>query len=50
MKSLGKKMFKGFLFELFFLGRGGEGWWLLVDGGKRENGLDVEVLWKNRSE
>jgi hypothetical protein len=25
MKSLGKKMFKGFLFELFFLGRGGEG-------------------------
>jgi hypothetical protein len=26
---------------LFFLKEGGEGWWVLIDGGKRESGLDV---------
>jgi hypothetical protein len=31
----------GLFLVLFFLRRGGEGWWILVDGGKRESGLDV---------
>jgi hypothetical protein len=41
-EKLGGEEFMGGLFlMLLFLGRGGEGWWVLVDGGKKENGLDV---------
>ncbi len=41
-EKLGREEFGGESFlVLFFLKEGGEGWWVLIDGGKRESGLDV---------
>ncbi len=45
--KLGKNEFLGgFLLMKFFLRRGGEGRGVLVDGGKKESGLDVPSISK----
>jgi hypothetical protein len=39
--KLKEEVLGAFLQMWFFLGKGGEGLWVLIDGGKRERGLDV---------
>jgi hypothetical protein len=40
-KAWGKEFLEGLFLVLFFLEKGGEAWWILVNDGKRESGLDV---------